>query len=289
MKRLPLLVLAVLGLSLAACGDDGGGGDEAAFCDGLETLSDQVADGDLASNDGLEDVVETMNELIETAGDDQLETVEDVANDLADASAGDAGDSAEAVQDELGGFAEDCDIDDDEFAIPETTTTTEVEEPSTTTTVVIDDPSTTTTDTAPPGDEVLVVARQPVPGDIAPEFAALAEACFAGDMAACDQLFAETPIGSVDEDYGRSCGGRVEDAVAGQCQATITGPVAVPADVVDQATAAACEAGDMIACDDLFRAAADGSVDQAYGALCAGRVPDTNAFCVDIFGEVAFV
>ena len=66
MKRLPLLVLAALGFSLTACGGGGGGGgDEEAFCDALETLSDQVADGDLADDDGLEDVTDTVNDLLE--------------------------------------------------------------------------------------------------------------------------------------------------------------------------------------------------------------------------------
>jgi len=64
MKRLPLVALAALGLTtLAACGGGGGGGDEDAFCGALEALSEQVEDGDLASEDGLEDVTETANDL----------------------------------------------------------------------------------------------------------------------------------------------------------------------------------------------------------------------------------
>jgi hypothetical protein len=64
-------------------------------------------------------------------------------------------------------------------------------------------------------------------------------------------------------------------------------PIAVPAEVVDQANGQLCFDGDMVACDDMFRAAAADSIDQAYGGLCGGRVQDTSAFCVDIFGDVS--
>lgn len=291
MKRLPLVVLAALGLSLAACGGGGGGGDEEAFCDSLEALSDQVSEGELADDDGLEDVNETVNELRESAADgEQLDAVDAVGDEVVAADADDADDTAETIQDELGDFAEDCDIDDDEFAVApepepeETTTTTAVDD--TTTTTVIDDT------TLPPDVEALVVhARQPVPADIAAEFAGLAQGCFDGDMAQCDQLFTATPPDSVDETYGDTCAGRLDDGQRFEldCATVITAPVDVPAELADQATAAACQGGDMVACDDLFNNAADDTIDRTYGALCAGRVQNTDALCVDIFGEVAFL
>jgi hypothetical protein len=40
----------------------------------------------------------------------------------------------------------------------------------------------------------------------------LADACEEGDFGACDDLFAQSPIGSAYEDYGDSCGGRNEPA-----------------------------------------------------------------------------
>lgn len=287
MKRLPVLVVAALGLSVAACGGGGGGGDDEAFCEALEVLSDQVADGDLGSDRGLDDVTDTVNDLIETADDgEQLDAVNTVADDVESAAPSDADAIAETIQDELGDFAGDCDIDDDEFAIaPETTTSTTSTEST---------ESTETTDTTEGGDggageDPVVHARQPVPGDIAPEFAALAQGCFDGIMGDCDELFNTTPVGSVDEAYGDSCGGRLDDGQGFdlECAEVITGPVDVPGDVADQATAGACRDGDMAACDALFNNAAEGSIDRAYGALCGGRVPDTDAFCVDIFGERA--
>jgi hypothetical protein len=291
MKRFPLLVLAALGLSLAACGGGGGGGDEDAFCDALDALSEQVADGDLADDDGLDDVTDTINDLIEAASEgEQLDAVNAVGQEIADASAGDADDSAETIQDELEDFADDCELDD--FAIPPETTTT-----TTSATTATTAPTTGTTQGGGGGDggaldEILVQAREAVPGGIAAEFAGLAQACFDGDMAACDELFGTTPVGSVDEAYGDTCGGRIDDGQGFEleCAELITGPVPVPGDIAPEfaGLAQGCFGGDMVACDDLFRQTPSDTVDEAYGALCGGRVRNTDAFCVDIFGDVAF-
>lgn len=270
-------------LAVAGCGDDGGG-DEAAFCDDLEELSDQVADGDLASNDGLEDALDRVNQLIESAADgEQLDAVEEVGQELEDADAENAGDSAELVQDELGDIAEDtCDIDDDDFAVgPEITTTTTTGPDETTTTEAAGEDE---------ADDLEVNGRQAVPDDLEQDgdFPALAEACFNGDPGACDELFNATPGGSVAEAYGATCGGRVVGGTPPHCATLITGPVPVPADVTDP-NAAACFDGDMVACDEQFTAAEAGSPDQFYGGLCGGRVLNTSAFCVDIFGDEALV
>lgn len=284
MRRCAALVASgFLLLTLVGCGN-GGGGDEAAFCDELEALSDDIADGALAEEDGLEEAVDRANALSEAADDGaQTDAVQAVGEELSEADPEDAADTAELIQDELGDIAEDtCEIDGDEFAVApeETTTTTEPDESTTT----APDDSTTT----PPGD-VEVNARQPIPGDFeADEDIAAAQACFDGDPAACDSLFASTGVGTVAEQYGSTCAGRVAEGTSGGCAELITPPVAVPADVVD-ANAQACFDGNMIACDDQFRAAAAGTPDQTYGGLCGGRVPDTSAFCVDIFGEQAFL
>ena len=72
-RRAAVVVAGFVLLAMAGCGDDGGGGDEDAFCDELETLSDQVADGDLSTDEGLEDAVDTANDLLEVAGSDDQE------------------------------------------------------------------------------------------------------------------------------------------------------------------------------------------------------------------------
>jgi len=286
-------------LTMAACGG-GGGGDSAAFCDDLEALSDQVADGDLTSDRGLEDAVDRVNSLLESASDDQEDPVREVGELLVDAEPDEADDTADDIQDELGDIAEDeCDLDPDEFAVgPEDTTTTTEPDDDTTTSSEPDDDTTITTagGGGGGGGEIIrdpnspeVNGRDPVPADLEQDgdFPALADACFAGDPGACDTLFATTPVGSVAEAYGSTCAGRVDEGTSGGCSDLILAPVAVPADVTDP-NGQACFEGSMVACDDQFNAAEAGSPDQLYGGLCGGRVRNTTAFCVDVFGEQAF-
>ena len=51
----------------------------------------------------------------------------------------------------------------------------------------------------------------------------LAQSCFDGDFRACDDLYWESAIDSSYEVYGETCGGRVEEAISGQCDATYGG------------------------------------------------------------------
>lgn len=303
MRGRTLITTGALVLALAGCGGGGGGGgDEAAFCDALDDLSGQVTDGDVA--DDIDGVVDTVNDLIETAPDGEpLEAAQAVGDEVAEADDDDEGDVAdvvELVQDELGPQAENlCGEDPDEFAVaPEGDETTTTTEPDDTTTTAGGDETTTTT----VGDETErpVVARQPVPADIAAEFATLAQACFVGDMTSCDTLFADTPAGSVDEAYGDTCAGRIADGggFGFECADAIVAPLpaadaaAALGAVQDPAFAAdtdACFAGDQLACDRLFQTAPNPSFERTYGAVCAGRVPDAQDLCVDILGEVAFL
>jgi hypothetical protein len=290
-RALSVVAVGIIVVAFGACGGGGGGGDQDAFCDELSALSDQVADGDLATNEGLDDAVDRVNDLFESASDgDEKDAVEKVGNALEDADADEAADTAETIQDELGDIADDqCNIDSDEFAIApdETTTTTEQE----TTTTTEGDDGTTTTDGGDAGGATEVNARQDVPADFeADEDRTAADACFNGDASSCDSLFFSTNVGTVAEAYGASCGGRLadEDKVEGTCSELITAPDEPPAGITDTANAQACFGGDMNACDDLFRGAADDSPDKRYGALCGERIPNTSAFCVDIFGDQAF-
>lgn len=283
-----VVVSGVLLLALAACGG-GGGGDEEAFCDDLEALSDQVADGDLASDGGLEDAVDTANSLFENASDDEQEAVEAVGNELEEADPDDAADTAEVIQDELGDIAEDtCDLDGDEFAVAEDTTTTEPDDETTTTEP---DDTTTAPDDGGEGDEQ-VGPREPVPADLEADFAALADTCFQGDFASCDELFRTTPPGAVAEAYGDTCAGRIDDGRGFdfECATLVAEPFAPPPEVVDQTNGQACFAGDMAACDALL-AAGPGTPDGTYGFFCGGRLNEQvvgdAALCVDIFGEQA--
>lgn len=286
-RRAAVLVAGFVLLTMAACGDDGGGGDEEAFCDDLEALSDQVADGDMATEDGLSDAARLAGDLLENASNDDEDAVTEVGETLQDADPDDPEETVEVIQEELGDIAEDtCDIDGDEFAVApeETTTTTEAPDDTTTTTGGDD-----TTTSAPADGEGEVNARQPIPDDFeADEDLEAAQACFDGDPAACDSLFLSTGVGTVAEEYGSTCGGRIVEGTRGRCTTHIFAPSPPSAEVTDTANAQACFDGDMVACDDLFRAAEAGTEDQRYGALCGDRIEDTSALCVDIFGEQAF-
>lgn len=54
-------------------------------------------------------------------------------------------------------------------------------------------------------------APTPAPQIAGEELAELAQQCFEGDLAACDNLYYNTPYGSPEEAYGLSCGGRLPD------------------------------------------------------------------------------
>lgn len=76
-------------------------------------------------------------------------------------------------------------------------------------------------DAQAPGD----LTDDPELDDSTPEeianFEALADECFEGDLAACDDLFFQTPIGSDFEEYGTTCGGRLDEGVSGGCESEL--------------------------------------------------------------------
>lgn len=91
------------------------------------------------------------------------------------------------------------------------------------TTATVGAPSTTSTSATDPGAadtlSTTTVVRGDVPpadppGDLGddPQLDALADDCFSGRFAACDQLFYDSDEGSRYEAYGDSCGGRNEPA-----------------------------------------------------------------------------
>lgn len=121
-----------------------------------------------------------------------------------------------------------------------------------------------------------------------PDLDALWDGCEAGDWEACDDLYRQSPIGSEYERFGDTCGDRNEPS--GWCVDVQTdGPPAGEPDAYgDDATLDAlwdgCEAGDFVACDDLYRDSPPGSAYERFGDTCGDRIePDT--WCVDVFGE----
>lgn len=111
-----LAVTTLAAAAFAGCG--GERGDLDAFCAGLEDLSDQVTDGELA--DDPDDAAETAAEIAEAAPPDVADAARRVADELDGVDEDDpeeVADATEAIHDELGDPADDiCGIDEDEFA-----------------------------------------------------------------------------------------------------------------------------------------------------------------------------
>jgi len=127
-----------------------------------------------------------------------------------------------------------------------------------------------------------------------PALDGLQDACASGDMAACDTLYRDSPVGSVYESFGGTCGERTE-YLAGDCSEHADGEPApvVPApdaepEAVEPAPAdedplaslrTACAAGDAQACDSLWAQSPVGSEDELFGATCGGRLEPEDGTC----------
>ena len=127
-----------------------------------------------------------------------------------------------------------------------------------------------------------------------PELDALAQACFEGDLFACDTLFLRSEVGGDLEAYSQTCGGRIErqdgapgcadrfDTVAPEAEA----PGDLGADADLDALATACFEGDAGACDDLYLRSPVDSAYESYGATCGGRLAlATDGGCESQFGQ----
>jgi len=78
--------------------------------------------------------------------------------------------------------------------------------------------------TDPNPDDEFVAPNEP-PGGDDEALNALADDCYGGDMAACDELFSEAPVGSDYESYGDTCAGRMPDPQGRYCEDTIEDPI----------------------------------------------------------------
>lgn len=296
-------------LLFAAAGcDSGDSGDEDAFCDTLESLSDDISEGGLGSARGLEDAVDRANDLSETAGGDQEDAVQEAGETLETADPDDQEDTAEEIQDALGDIAEDtCEIDD--FAVVEVdvddTTTTSIDPDETTTTTDPDDTTTTSEDGGGSGElNIVGAAVDPASAGVEPGFEENIDLCFRGLMVACDDIFfgengqTAAPEGSAARAYASSCGGRIEfNNDTQRCDDNLFGASAFDAAVFTDPSfeplAQGCFDGDMASCDTLFQQTGIGTPEEAYGDTCGLRIDpdvadrDTGVTCVAIFGATA--
>lgn len=130
-------------------------------------------------------------------------------------------------------------------------------------------------------------------------FDALANLCFAGDMAGCDSLYERSEVGSAYETYGDTCAGR-KPAGTGQYCLDMFGPgtpVFVGGIPVTEPTAAPvadaplpaqlvdlCVQGAVASCDMLYRVSDAGSTLEGFGDSCGSRrAAGTGEWCTDVF------
>jgi hypothetical protein len=141
-----------------------------------------------------------------------------------------------------------------------------------------------------------------------PALDVLAQSCYDGDMGACDDLWRRSDQDSAYRDYGDTCAGRQPPLTTNWCVDSFPGepattivptstaatptstapgippathaPTGLGSDPALDALAQGCYAGDMTACDALFKTAPLGSAYQVYGDTCAGRQPaGTFTYC----------
>lgn len=166
--------------------------------------------------------------------------------------------------------------------------------------------TTQTTDTTTPDNSDIPPGQDPrnILGDDE-DLNDLANQCFDGDMASCDQLFADTPSDSDLEAYSQTCGGRIdEQSGAPGCQARFDpGEPQAPGNLSDDPTLAdssateisnfedqaqECFGGDLAACDALFFDTPVGSDFETYGSTCGGIVEiGVRGSCEDLVGSGA--
>jgi len=108
-------------------------------------------------------------------------------------------------------------------------------------------------------------------------FDGLWDSCAAGDWAACDALYSESPAGSDYEEFGNTCGYLTDGSE--WCTATTTGdPYTYGDDAYFDGLWDSCAAGDWAACDALYSESPAGSEYEEFGNTC-GYLTDGSEWC----------
>lgn len=114
----------------------------------------------------------------------------------------------------------------------------------------------------------------------------LAVDCHQGDLSSCDDLYVESPDGSLYEAYGATCGARIDEPTDLLCADVLVGvpddPPSTGDDFLDE-LANQCNAGDLVDCDLLYAEADTNSEAEHYGATCGGRL-ETEEDCAALVG-----
>lgn len=198
--------------------EDEGDGDSSEFCGVIDDIQDADFDElDFEDPEALAAALDALEELRDAAPGDLEEDMDQLIagfeflaenfDDLSDPEA-----SAE-LEEEFADEFEDFDAAGervDEFSLEECGITVDGETADDTT----DD--TATDDTASGSGSGGDSGEDTSLEDFADEI----EDCEGGDMAACDDLFLSTPAGSEAETIGATCGGRSDEEIPFQCEAT---------------------------------------------------------------------
>jgi hypothetical protein len=106
------------------------------------------------------------------------------------------------------------------------------------------------------------------------------DACDAGDMAACDELYWGSPPGSESEAFASYCGDWSVSPLYGNCSGAGYGD-----DPYFDQLWASCDAGDMGACDELFWGSPPGSEYEAFASYCGNWSADQiGGYCAATLG-----
>ncbi|HEY8059557.1 MAG TPA: hypothetical protein VID94_12430 [Acidimicrobiales bacterium] len=185
--------------------------------DGLDDMAALTPPADLADEfddliQVLSDRIDLFTELQQAAEDDD----DDAINDLADENA-----DLETQADELGAaMGLDCFADSGDSSDDFSDSSDSFSDSSS------DFSSDFSSDLSSDFSDDIALGESVDPSDFIPEygtdpqFDALADNCFSGDLASCDQLYAQTPISDLSnsyEGYGATCGGRLSEERPGQC------------------------------------------------------------------------
>lgn len=114
--------------------------------------------------------------------------------------------------------------------------------------------------------------------------------CAGGDMAACDDLYWGSPVGSAYEDFSKTCGGTVAGPVYGSCESDASASAGTLVDGYGTDFTLdgywdSCAGGDMAACDSLYWNSPVSSQYEDFGATCSDRQGWTAGGCATNTGS----
>ncbi|MEM9466932.1 MAG: hypothetical protein AAGA90_16285 [Actinomycetota bacterium] len=112
-----------------------------------------------------------------------------------------------------------------------------------------------------------------------PGLDAMWDACAAGDLGSCDDLFFASPVDSVYEAFGSTCGETTTEQYGGCGSASTSDANTYGDDAELDALWDACAGGSLEACDDLYWASGVGTVYESFGSSCGETTTEQYGSC----------